>query len=591
MNAVAAAVPHAAAALVLAVDLTLIGFAAMPARIRPRRSRHALPVALSIGALLVSGLVFLTGTFLGTRVVPIVVGAATLLALLRARSWWAMVRRAVRQLAALARANVVATLATAALAAVLLPQLLLPVVDSDGLRYHLALPKLFLMTGHVFYYPYDTSGALPQSAEMLYMLLLPAGAESAKFLHAIFFLATLPVLAMIAAQHPRARRLAMFAPLFYAAAPVVLAPAGATFIDHFAAFHVAVAALLIFRDESSVLCGLALGAAMGTKVTVAPAVAGLALCALFRRPRQLLPLVTSFLIAVSPYATRALVHTGDPIYPLGYTLLRRQPPGVDPGRQKWAAEFHSAAGGPLHIAWMPQPDVEPDEVAGLHHVFGLFAIVLAIRDRRARRWLWLLVPSLLAAWVYHPSTRLFLPLFAGLALFETLAIAHLPRRWAVPVALAVVLPAALIAGHEELHLFEPWDYLAGRVTRDQFLAANRKTYRVSQFVNAQPPGGTVMALDFPTPFFFDRPFINEGLLNQPPLAAWVAEARTPDDVMRRLHEHDVRLLVVTPGYASGSKYSLIPLATDAHQAAIIAGVRLRLRRLATVDGVDVFAVP
>ncbi len=33
-----------------------------------------------------------------------------------------------------------------------------------------------------------------------------------------------------------------------------------------------------------------------------------------------------------------------------------------------------------------------------------------------------------------------------------------------------------------------------------------------------------MALDFPAPFYFDRPWIAEGILNQPPLAG-MAEGR------------------------------------------------------------------
>jgi hypothetical protein len=594
---------HAAAALFLAIDLSLVGFAAMPARLVPRRARHVLPASLSLGALLFGWSAFLAGTFLGTRTILPLLVMATALALVRARAWGAMTRRALRDVAALAAANPLATAATVIVAALILPQLLLPVVDSDGLRYHLALPKLFAMTGSVSYYPWDISGALPQAAEMLYLTLLPAGGEAAKFLHALFFLATLPVVAMIAAAHPRTRPVAMLAPLLYAAAPVVLVPAGAAFIDHIAMFHIAVAALLLFRREAPLLAGISLGAALATKLTVAPAVAGLAILACTAsavdarrragRGRMVtaLQIFAPIVIALAPFAIRAAVHTGDPIFPLGYTLLGRPIPGVTSDRARWAAELHSAAGGPLQIAWQAQPGVQSDEVAGLHHVVGLFAIALAFRDARTRRWLWLIVPSLLAALVFHPATRFFLTLFIGLALFEAAALARLPRLLATLAAIVAVVPASLSAAAVTFYQFAPSDYLLGRISRDMFLSSRLPAYRVTTFVNTLSPGGTVMALDFPTPFFFDRPFIVEGVLNDPPLAQWISDARTADDVLRRLHDHDVRLLVVTPGYGGGTPLALLPLAKNKREAIIVRTLRARLRLLRSIDGVDIVEVP
>ena len=288
---------------------------------------------------------------------------------------------------------------------------------------------------------------------------------------------------------------------------------------------------------------------------------------------------------------KAAVHTGDPLFPLGYTLLRRPIPGVSAERARWATEIHSAAGGPLHLAWQAQPGVQSDEVAGIHHVLGLFAIALALRDRRTRPWLWLVVPSLLAAFVFHPPTRYFLPLFIGLALFEAAALAHVPPRFATIIAMAAVIPASLSAASVTFHGFGPAGYLLGGMSRDAFLSSRLPTYRVARFVNAQKPGGSVMALDFPTPFFFDRPFIVEGVLNEPPLRQWISEARNTDGVLRRLHDHDVRLLVITPGYGGGTPLALLPLATNAREAAIVTALRARLRLLKTIDGVDVVEVP
>src|SRR5881392_2030826 len=243
--------PFLAAAVFIAA-LSLIGFAAMPRAWRPRRARHVLPASLSFGALLFGWCAFLAGTFIGTWTIVPLLAIATLASLVRAREWAHAARCAWRATRALCAREPLATIALAIVVLLVVPQLLLPVVDSDGLRYHLALPKLFLMTGRVFYYPYDTSGALPQNGEMLYLAALKlAGGETAKLIHFAFFAATLPVIAMMSGS--------MLAPLFYAATPVVLSTSGTAFVDHIATFHIAVAALLLFRREPAPLAGCALG--------------------------------------------------------------------------------------------------------------------------------------------------------------------------------------------------------------------------------------------------------------------------------------------------------------------------------------------
>jgi len=54
---------------------------------------------------------------------------------------------------------------------------------------------------------------------------------------------------------------------------------------------------------------------------------------------------------------------------------------------------------------------------------------------------------------------------------------------------------------------------------------------------------------------------------------------------------DTRLLVVTPGYGCGTPLSLLPLAKNPREAAIVTELGARLRLIRTIDGVDVFAVP
>lgn len=589
MSIVGPAALQGGAALVILAALSLIGFAAMPSRLRPRRAVLAVPASLATGSLAVGWTCYLAGTFIGTWTLLPLFGIATLAALLRVRPWWRDVARCTARVIALAKANLLAAVVTALIALLAVPQLLIPLVDSDGLAYHVALPKLYVLTGHVWFVPWTFTSAVVQTMEMIYLIgFRMAGGETAKYLHFGYFLASLATLALLVHRSRRTRAAAMLAPMLYAATPVVLAPAGAAFVDHAATFFILAGALILFRREPPLLAGIALGAAVAAKITVAPAVLGLALL----RPRRAAAILLPVALAFLPFAVRNFRHTGDPIYPLGYVLLHRDVPGIAADRVTYTAQFHSKVPGPLGIAWTLDPEhVQTDEVAGLHHALGLLALALTIRFPWTRRWLALILPFLIAALIFRPPTRYYLPMFAGLAALEAYALVLLSRRLATVISIAAAAPAIIAAAVPMLTFFRPAELLLGRVDRERFLVKYVPGYGAAQVVNRQPPGGWVMALDFPAPYYFDRPWIAEGILNDPPLQRWIAEARTADDVLRRLREAGVRYLVVTPGYGSGTRAALLPLARDRRQAEIIVALKRRLVLLGTVDRVDVIAVP
>lgn len=105
-------------------------------------------------------------------------------------------------------------------------------------------------------------------------------------------------------------------------------------------------------------------------------------------------------------------------------------------------------------------------------------------------------------------------------------------------------------------------------------------------MNGLPPGG-VMAADLPGPLYFDRPWIVSGLINEAPLTLWIRDGLDPDQLLQRLREHGIRWLLATPGYAGGTPISLLPYAPDPSKGHVMAELRVKLRFVATVDGVDV----
>ena len=575
----------------------LIGFSLLPAGAR-ERARLALPLSLSLGVTAVGWGSWLAGSLAGTRAtLPLLV----ILVLQSLRIWRGYARACLRWARTawlLARSQPWLAAALMLVVAALGPQLLLPVTDSDGLRYHLALPKLFVLTGTVFRYQYDFTGGLPQLAEMLYLHTLQLGrAETAKLLHTGMFLGTLAVLAAVVHRGPGTRPAALLAPLAWAATPLALTVAATSFVDHFAAFHCAVALLLAAAGSSPVLIGCALGGALGTKLTVVPfavGVAGAVICSAGRRRalRTAALLLLPVALVLAPFAIRNAIDTGDPFFPLGRGLLGLPVQGASASRVELSTHYHPASTGFLGITWgAAQGKASGDEIAGWHNLVALLALVLAVRDRRMRLFATPVAFTLLLGFGFRPPTRLLLPMFLCLATLGAIAVARIRWRPAYWAATATLLPAITTGVSFAITYQRPFDFLSGRIDREEFCRRYVPGWRAARLVNAQPPGGRVMALDFPAPMCFDRPWIAEGMMVEPPLKEWIEGGRDGGEVLRRLQVDDVRLLVVTPGYGGGSRESLLPLASTRAELQTTLSLRSSLESVGTLDGVGVYRVP
>ena len=608
MSALLASLGHgalvAAAAVALLLAMSVAGYGLLPTGLRPRRARLALPLSLSLGATLFGGLGWLVGTLGGTRLLLPLFGLMLAMALPRARSWPADVRRGVREGLALARTHPWLSAAAAVPPLLLLPQLLIPIVDSDGLRYHAALAKLFLLSGKVFLYPWDAHAALPQGGEILFAAVLRLGGdESVKWLHAFFFVATLVLLPALVHRGRRERGLAIAAPLLFAASPLVLAPAGAAFVDHIALFHLATAALLVSRRAPPAAVGLALAGAVSTKLTSGVAVLGIAVTALvLERTRRraggralavaAAGLVLPAAVVLAPLALRNAAATGDPFYPAGYGLLGRPIPGLTPDWRTRTTHSESGTASLLGLTWTTaQTNGRQDEVVGWHPLLGLVAVPLAWRRTRLRPLLGLLLPLVVVPLLGRPSARHLLPALWGLAPFEAEALLLVAGRLLPAAAVAAAAPPLVAAASFLLGSFGPADYLLGRMGRSAFLARAVPGFRAAELVNAQPSGGRVMALDFPGPFYFSRPWVVEGIVNEPPLKTWLQAGDGADQLLARLRAEEIRYVLVTPGYGGGTRGSLLPLAGSRREAEAIVGLRGRLPLIGRVDGCDVYQVP
>ena len=593
------ALPSALAAAVILVACAVVGWGALPRRWRPGHGRLAVPLAISSGATILGLAVWLAGTAVSSRLAPWVVLVLAAAAAGRGRGLTRAAARWASELAALARASWPATLLLGVVVLVAATNLVLPLVDSDGLRYHVALPKLFLLEGRVRVVADDLAGSFPQSAEMLTMAALTVSSgEAAKFIHFGFFLLTLAVLATVVHRHRRLRPAAALSAVLFATSPVALIAATYAFIDHVALFHLAVACLLgSRRTPAPAAVGLALAGAATTKYTTAPGIAAVLVAMVLRAPRgrrgvTAAGLVLPAAVAFMPFAARNLVTTGDPFFPLGTRLLGRAIPGVTTAAYEWATQFHGAVPGLLGVTWFEaQGPTHPDEIAGAHLLAGFIAVALALRQR----WAWSLIALVFAHAAvglgYHPPTRYLLPMLWALAGLTAVILCDRWRRWGTAVGLLLLAPAAVLSSRLLVTGFRPFDLLGGELGRDVYLSQQVPAVEAAWVVNAGKAGGGVMAPDFPAPYYFDRPWVVEGVHFRPPLARWLAEADSADALLARFRERGLVTLVVPPRYGGGTRATLLPLADTPRGQALVLELRRRLLLIKTVNGFDVYRLP
>jgi len=570
----------------------IIGHAAMPRKWLSFHPGLALLQGLSWGLTLVSLSVWLAGSIVDTTVVGWVVGLLVVASLVRAADWARLVVRALALAQRKVRSHLGAALVLAIPALWNLPSLILPIIDSDGLRYHLALPKLYLLEGRIFLYPWDVVGAYPQGAEMFYLLGLQMGpAEAAKWLH--FLVVCLGAAALVMMVGSR-RSGGLLGAIAYAATPAVLAGAAAAFIDGFSMLHIAVAAVGLKRRIHPGAVGLALAGALWTKWTVAPAVAGILVVVVVEAARgwkwrSAFAVLVPIVLVLAPVMIRNSIATGDPFFPIMTGLVRGEVPGVDPELMDTVSQRHREIPGPLGIPWGTSiGEIESDEVIGWHHLLGLLFLPLLLRDRRARLAAALVVPYLIVGVFYHPSIRLAMPMIWGLAVVEGLVLERLKPIVGTTLVLLIAVPLLPNVGADARSVVGP--FVTGRLSAEGVVEELVPGAEAAAFINDQPESGRVMALDFPAPFLFDRPWVAEGLVNRPPMREWLEQTRSADGLLAELDRNDVRWIVVTPGYGGGRPESLLPVASTPEEAAIVLSFRRHLELVFSEKNVDVWRV-
>jgi hypothetical protein len=401
-----------------------------------------------------------------------------------------------------------------------------PSLDSDGYRYHLGFPHLYLAAGGLIPVRLDFYSAFPQGMEMLYLFALRFGGFSvANLLHWNF------LVALAAGIYATGDRLASqwtgaCAALAVVCSSVVGTTTASASVDVAlaAAVWISFHAWMRWRSEQShswlSAASIAAGFAFSVKYTGATAIV-LSAIFVFSRPRRarnvfLTAAITS--IWLIPWLARNWLYFDNPLHPFASAWFPN--PYLSPIAEKaWIEGVRHYGGAAFNAAYSWEATIRGVTTAGFTGPFFLLTplAVLAAGSRGGR---WLLAGGMVTAlaWLLgNPITRFAIPTLPFIALALCIGLA----RWRT----GTVLLASVLALHVAMDfplLIErwnkqwvtairtvPWRQALRMETPESYWRRLLPTYEALRHLEVNsPPESRVLALDDQSQFFTTRVLAN-----------------------------------------------------------------------------------
>lgn len=393
---------------------------------------------------------------------------------------------------------------------------LVPPLAWDEVSYHLPIPSIYIESGGLVNIPTMVHSNWPSGMEMLNTLALMMGSEVLPHL-IVTAMTVLTALALATfASRTFDAEVAWLAPTIYLAMPMVKYLAGVALIEGALGFFglVAVWAGYVWLKSGTwrdlAVAGLLGGLAASIKLTGAAiplAVGGTSLVWLLLRRRgrpwhSILQVAGYGLIAlavVAPWYLRSSVNTGNPFWPFLHSVF---------GGRHW-----DAVGDQIHTTWLHSPNLPLtiwNYLGGLWHLtvrpaqFGglrIGPLILALLPLvpvfwRRKRWplSYLIGVSggVYTVWFFTThQTRFLMGVVPVLALLTAYVVRCLLDAWpgwlAAAGRVALILYFALglpfVDTRQRALAADRWPYVAGHVSREQFLSTHVDGYPAFQYAN------------------------------------------------------------------------------------------------------------
>jgi hypothetical protein len=448
--------------------------------------------------------------------------------------------------------------------AIMLLGAMLPAIDFDVLEYHLQGPKEYYQAGRIAFLPHNLYTNMPFGVEMLHLAGMEVmgdwwwGGLVGQLLVALYAPAAAVLIASVA-RRSASGTAAWFAAVVYLSTPWIYRLAVIAYVEGPLCFYHAALIWGVARwwNDSAIsrrspwgLIGLLSGGAMACKYpALISAVIPFGLIALGDawRHRAATPVVAYILgwsIIMTPWLTRNVVDTGNPVYPLGYHVF---------GARHWdearEVQWHRAHGPrPATAAafWNSLVDVagRSDWQSPLYVAFA----PLALLRRESRRLV--LALSGYAAYLFltwwlltHRLDRFWLPLLPCLAILAGLgADWSRGRAWGLlrGAILAVAILCNFIDCSTALTGLNEWTASLPFLRRD---LPRRLNPPLAAMDRELPPEAKVLLVGQAAVFHVEHPILYNTVFN-PETIELLAAGRTPEEFRDELRRRRITHIYV-----------------------------------------------
>ncbi len=502
-----------------------------------------------------------------------------------------------------------------------------PAIESDALRYHLPIPAQIHQTGMYSYYPYNAFFQFPALIEMQFGFAMAGGWDSVtpQLVHWFHFLLTVLLIGSFARRW-FSKADPAWAMAIYASIPFVPIISGWAFIESSLTLYLMLALWTLLRlketventqgtDESPafykiiLLSGVVIGSLAGMKyslLTLYPPLTGLVLYYIWvKYGKKSLLYGILFLsclgLAASPFYLRNFINSGNPVYPMGYSVF---------GGDYWSQAngdyylYHAQMKGGLYeskrenlfyraaeLAYLPVkaslnppgyglrvarqesrlyawtgnrlflPDNFGDwQITPFFLIFIPLSLVYYFRERRkknpsTRAVLWILMGFCL--WYYlswansYRDNRFLMPILPILSLMAAEGLGGWKNNLLKMMAVGIILYNTLWMGQTILREHNPLPWLAGRLTSSQRLESKLNYYPgYEKWKSIQRGDEALLLVGEYRPYYLEGHYYVADFFDTPLLIRLLQGAASKEEVYARMKELKIKWIFYNPNELS-----------------------------------------